>query len=424
MRRWGQPTSAPRGRSLAAALLGVTLGLQLVLPAGALGARLHTERGGVEPSGPSLVTNLETRGQEQPQLVRTIDLSDLESGKDIPKHLLFTFGYEQDAEARRTDNESAVWVILYQTNMSLAPLGTFFYSQLAEEMDGWMQAEVLGQGTEWSGFSTKHHLALERMKKMNPRDIVILSDFGDVVLNPGRGARGSSMKAFKDVYRDITSTAPPGSVVISAEAQCCVAALSYVMPGDLVSSGWRRQGRACNSGKPGCIGTSTPGTRPWESFMERLADERGHRGTKYPYLNAGLMAGRARDLIRIIEGLELEGDEDDQAVMTDLLYRNPASFVLDYDQRLFGNARWAMPDNRGCVFRWENQTGMFTQEDTGTSPLFLHTSGHYFSCLRKVASHLGWEPATRARSAGRPAAAPAAAAVLLPVAAALSWLLL
>lgn len=415
MRRWGQPRSAPRAGAGGAALVAAAVWLQLARPAGALGTRLHTE---------PLVTNLGARAKGRPQLVRTVDLEDLESGKDIPSHLMFTFGFEQDAHERRIENESAVWVILYQTNMSLAPLGTFFYSQLAEEMDGWMQAEVLGQGTEWSGFSTKHHLALERMKKMNPMDIVILSDFGDVVLNPGRGGRGQSMRAFKEAYHEITSTAPPGAVVISSEAQCCVAALSYNMPGDLVGAGWQRQQRACNSGRPGCIGTATPGTRPWESFMEGLAERRGYRATKYPYLNAGLMAGKARDLVRILEMLELEGDEDDQAVMTDMLYRNPASFVLDYDQKLFGNARWAMPDNRGCVFQWENSTGMFKQEDTGTRPLFIHTSGHYFSCLRRVASHLGWEPASRthSKSAGR-RGRPATVA-LVPVAAVMSWLLM
>lgn len=422
MRRLGLPTSrglCPRG---AAAFLGFTLRLQLARPAGALGTRLHAEPLALGAAGVPARGKARAAEEGRPELVRTIDVADLESGKDIPSHLLFTFGFEQDARERRTENESAVWVILYQTNMSLAPLGTFFYSQLAEEMDGWMQAEVLGQGMEWSGFSTKHHLALERMRKMSPMDIVILSDFGDVVLNPGRGTRGESMKAFKDAYHEITSTSPPGAIVISAEAQCCVAALSYNAPGDLVTSSWQRQQRACNSGKPGCIGTSNPGTRPWESFMQSLADQRGYRGTKYPYLNAGLMAGKARDLVRILEMLELENDEDDQAVMTDLLYRNPASFVLDYDQKLFGNARWAMADNKGCVFQWENSTGMFRQEDTGTRPLFIHTSGHYFSCLRRVASHLGWEPAsTRTRSAGR-RGRPAAAA-LLTAAAALAWLL-
>merc|ERR1719436_64168 len=106
------------------------------------------------------------------------------------------------------------------------------------------------------------------------------------------------------------------------------------------------------------------------------------------------MAGKARDLVRILEMLELENDEDDQAVMTDLLYRNPASFVLDYDQRLFGNARWAMPEGQGCIFDWDEGMGQFRQTETGTRPLFIHTSGHFYSCLRSVASRLGWQPAT------------------------------
>lgn len=325
---------------------------------------------------------------------------DLDSTMNVPEHVLFTFGFEQDPSARKTKNDHAVWVILYQTNMSLAPLGSFYYSQLAEEMGGWMQPEVLGQGTEWSGFSTKHNLALQRMKDMNPDDLVILSDFGDVVLNPGKGNRGEAIGAFKEAFHEIVGNAPQGSVVVSAEAQCCVAALSYHVPGALVNADWQRERRACNSGAPNCLGTADPGSRQWENFMEKLAHERGYHGTKYPYLNAGLIAGKARDLIRVLTALQLEAEEDDQAVMTDLLYRNPASFVLDYDQRLFGNARWAMSDGQGCVFDWDNQTAQFTQKETRTRPLFLHTSGHFFSCLRSVAGRLGWQSPSYAVPSG------------------------
>lgn len=350
---------------------------------------------------------------------------DLERPEDVPQHLLFTVPIAgvPTSEMRSADgsSEPALWVIMYQTNMSLAPLGTFLFSQLTNgTLPSEMQPEVLGQGTEWSGFSTKHHLAVRKMKKLDPNDLVVLSDFGDVVLNLAEDKREKSIQEFKKNLMDMLNGSAPGTIVVSAEAQCCVAALSYHKPGDLVDNNWQRVERACDSGQPQCLGTDDPGTTEWQEFMEDLALVRGHRDTKYPYLNAGLMAGRVKDMIAILESLQLEDQEDDQAVMTDLLYASPASITLDYDQRLFGNARWAMPGNRGCVFDWDEEDGTFRQQDTGTRPMFIHTSGKYFSCLRKVAMNFGWvssmagsefSAAARRGFSGTPAAA--AAAVLL-----------
>lgn len=301
---------------------------------------------------------------------------------------MFTFGIP----ANRSDSylDHGVWVILYQTNMSLAPLGGFFYSQLAEQMEGFMQPEVIGMGTTFGGFSAKHHLALNRLRAINPNDLVILSDYADVVLNPGYADRGVALLRFVEEYRDLTRQAKPGAVVVSAEAQCCVGALSYVTPGDLVDANGSRRKRACNSGASDCLGKDQPG-RPWEKFMEALAFERNSTLPEYPYLNAGMVAGRARDVARLLADMDLNAEEDDQAVMTDMLHKDPERFVLDYRQQLFGNARWPLHD-KGCVFRYDTERGQFQQRDTGTYPLFMHTSGHFYRCLRSLAYRVGWTP--------------------------------
>merc|ERR1719282_1624931 len=107
------------------------------------------------------------------------------------------------------------------------------------------------------------------------------------------------------------------AVVISAEAQCCVGALSYTTPGSLI-------------------------------------------------------VGRAGALSKMLSDIQLDTQEDDQAVMTDMMVAFPERFVLDYDQQLFGNARWPKEKN-GCVFKMD-RTGFFQQTETGSHPLFLHTS--------------------------------------------------
>jgi len=179
-----------------------------------------------------------------------------------------------------SSSSGGVWVILYQTSMSLAPLGGFLYSQLAEQMDGLMLPEVIGMGTHFGGFSSKHHLAIQRLSAMDEDDLVILSDYADVVLNPGRGPSGAAFCSFRDEYRKLVEGRSKDAVVMSAEAQCCVGALSYVQPGALIgaNSSTRavvRRGRACNSGASGCMGLGAD--TAWRDFMEKQAAQRGAR---------------------------------------------------------------------------------------------------------------------------------------------------
>lgn len=311
-----------------------------------------------------------------------IDLTaDTPSG---PESELFTFWSPPGAAAVGA-RPHGIWVLAYETNLSDAPLGSFLYEQLADQMRGLVQPEILGQGTSFQGFSTKHHLAATKLRSIHPDELVVLSDYADVVLN--LGLRGNdTMEEFRLGFERLTKDMDPNAVVISAEAQCCVGALSYVKPGELFGPSGNRTGRACNSGAANCKGMRK-GTLQWTHFQNALAVKRGAT-TDYTFLNAGLIAGRAGSLIKILDALQLESDEDDQAVMTDFYYRHPDMFVLDYNQTLFGNARWPLKD--GCVFDFDEGRRQFVQRDTGTRPLFLHTSGKYYSCLRSMAQQLGW----------------------------------
>ena len=130
---------------------------------------------------------------------------------------------------------------------------------------------------------------------------------------------------------------------------------------------------------------------PWNDFMETRASEHGKDEVADIYLNAGLIAGKAKDLLRVIKSLDIQEEEDDQAVLTAFMYRNPQSIVLDYDQTMFGNNRWALGEEDGCMFELPQQEGdelesstvtgrRLVHAETGTSPLFIHSPGRFMEC--------------------------------------------
>ena len=99
------------------------------------------------------------------------------------------------------------------------------------------------------------------------------------------------------------------------------------------------------------------------------------------YLNAGLLAGKAKDLLRVIQALDIHEEEDDQAVLTAYMYRNPNSIVLDYRQSMFGNNRWTLGVEDGCMFsNISSKDRRLVHKETGTSPLFIHSPGGFMKC--------------------------------------------
>ena len=181
--------------------------------------------------------------------------------------------------------------------------------------------------------------------------------------------------------------------MVSTEAQCCVAALSRIKPGDLFAKNGTRTNRACSSGTPNCLWDGDEKAKLWHDFMQDLANDRGKGEMKDIYLNAGLIAGKAHDLISIFEALNIREDEDDQAVLTDFMYRNPNLFALDYDQSMFGNNRWQLGTD-GCMFHFPfyandtDNTSLIGRQlehvETGTSPLFIHSPGPSKECHHKL----------------------------------------
>jgi len=266
----------------------------------------------------------------------------------------------------------------------------------ADQLPG-VSAAVFGQGQHFDGYGSKYSAVLPMLKKMASGDLVVLSDGRDVLINnpsfSGSETSQAALAEFRAAFEAITAQ-KPHAVVVSAEAQCCVSALTFAEPGDYFAADGSRAQRACSSGADDCLWNGDDKAKPWESFMQAIALERTE-GKSYDdvYLNAGLMAGKVEDLIHVIEAAAIGNEEDDQAVLTDYMYQNQDAIVLDYGQTLFGNNRAGEEDS--CMFELPT-TGVRGQQrlvhtKTATTPLFVHSPGGLLKCHEELSDALGMQ---------------------------------
>lgn len=304
----------------------------------------------------------------------------------------------KDEIKRKSASTSTVHVLLYETESHKDSQAQSLMKQLGQ-LDG-IHGTVFGEGKGFEGYGSKYSALYPSLKKMDPEVLIVVSDGRDVLINNPMHSdayRTSAVEEFRRHYEELTSSYPSGAIVISAEAQCCVSALTYVAPGDYFNEDGSRNQHSCASGEAGCTWAGDDKALPWEDFMRNLALERNTEATKYDdiYLNAGLMAGKARDLLRVIEKAGVGKDEDDQAVLTDFMYMNPNSIILDYGQNLFGNNRGGLGgmDDGSCVFELSDDEslggGRLVHSKTLSSPLFLHSPGGFFECQDSLAVKLG-----------------------------------
>lgn len=269
-----------------------------------------------------------------------------------------------------------------------------------------IEADVFGNGQGFEGFGSKYAAVYPILKKLPADKLVVISDGRDVLLNiPSASNRftKTATNEFRKAFMTLTGGMYEGAVVISAEAQCCVSALTHVAPGSYYNKDGTRNERACSSGEDECIFKGSEFALPWETFMENLAKERSNINESYDdvYLNAGLMAGTVRDLLRLIEQAEIGKDEDDQAVLTDYMYHYPNAIVLDYGQTMFGNNRGGLNNDALSYQENKENTCMFQSSEydrqdrlhhsiTNSTPLFIHSPGGYVQCHDELVHQLGY----------------------------------
>lgn len=293
------------------------------------------------------------------------------------------------------DNEEPITVLIYETESMEESPATSLRDE-ALHLDG-VTASIFGLGQGFEGYGSKYAAVYSVLQKLSPDMLVVLSDGRDVLLNnPASTDKylATAATEFRAAFQTLTAN-QPGAVVISAEAQCCVSALTHATPGGYYNADGSRNNRACSSGEADCLWDGDDKAEPWETFMKHVAIQRTNENYDDVYLNAGLMAGSARDLLRLIEQAVIGKDEDDQAVLTDFMYTHPESIVLDYGQTMFGNNRGGllggMEDGSSCTFalRDGDEHERLVHMKTMSSPMFVHSPGGFLQCHDDLAEKLG-----------------------------------
>ncbi|MGK3755120.1 MAG: hypothetical protein ACI8RD_007429 [Bacillariaceae sp.] len=285
-----------------------------------------------------------------------------------------------------------VMVLMYETDASLqqdpkSPL--HFFREKGDIAQ--VQTTVYGGNLDYHGFGDKYQTLRPLLEIMDSDKLVILADARDVVLNvPNNEAFASlAIDNFMETYKRLTKDSP-GAVVMSAEAQCCVSAMAHAHPSEYFDPITKeRTKRACSSGLGECMWYPSQNIEDWQVFMEDLAFNTTGDDNSDVYLNAGLMAGYPKDLINLLNVLDIDPTEDDQAVLSGLMYQFPDMIKLDYKQEMFGNNQWPRGLVDGCMFESQGDHLSLIHTETGTEPLILHTPGKFYDCLDVLIEDLG-----------------------------------
>ena len=289
-----------------------------------------------------------------------------------------------------------ITVLIYETDIVSKSPAMHLFNQISR-LQG-INAFVVGSGQGFEGYGSKYAAVYPVLRNLPSDQLVVLSDGRDVLLNNPAWSDHYARTAAQELRAAFLKlTANRQAVVVSAEAQCCVSALTHAQPGSYFNTDGTRKERACSSGEADCLWAGDEKALIWETFMKDLAIERTNRSYEDVYLNAGLMMGTAKDLLTLIDRAGIGKGEDDQAVLTDFMYLHPESIVLDYGQTLFGNNRGGLDDLTNvetCMFSLLDEAKPLQRlyhTKTQTSPLFVHSPGGYLECHDELAKQLGYK---------------------------------
>lgn len=306
------------------------------------------------------------------------------------------------AASNLVNGREDIHVLMYETDSSLENDPTSPVSFFKDRSNfARLPTTIYGGGLEYHGFGDKYQTLKSLLEVVDAEKLVVIADARDVALNLPQNEEGANeaIDRFVETYHKLTAD-EPNAVVMSAESQCCVSAMTHAHPTEYFDPiTKKRTKRACSSGHPGCFWEQNENIYAWVDFQrERAFNKTGiervgeHVGDVY--LNAGLMAGYPADLLRMIGILDIAPSEDDQAVLSGLMYQFPDMIVLDYDQEMFGNNQWPLGLEKGCVFEKmvddeEPTQSTLVHPDTNSKPLIIHTPGKFYGCLDILIEELG-----------------------------------
>lgn len=320
-----------------------------------------------------------------------VDASHVTGKKASMYHSLFSSFATSDSTMSHIANRGEIKELLgingwdhYIADEKYTPIQFLTYEEIDVLTDSrqymGINATLFGQHHAAEGHGNKYAAALPYLKNMDADTLVVLSSDRDGRVNFPVGDHETMFKFlhnFRDRFEKMTESYP-GAVVMSTDSDCCASSLTHASPGDFFGDDGQRKSRACLSGESDCLWAGDAKAMPWQSFMKELASKRTELSTENVYLDTSLLAGKAVDVARLIAAIDVQNTEDDRAVLTDFMYRNPSMIVLDYEQQLVGASR-KMPKNpqkKGCFVGSDGAMSEIRHLDTVESesqPLFMYS---------------------------------------------------
>eukprot|EP00531_Pseudo-nitzschia_arenysensis_P001874 CAMPEP_0116132046 /NCGR_PEP_ID=MMETSP0329-20121206/9338_1 /TAXON_ID=697910 /ORGANISM="Pseudo-nitzschia arenysensis, Strain B593" /LENGTH=520 /DNA_ID=CAMNT_0003626533 /DNA_START=86 /DNA_END=1648 /DNA_ORIENTATION=+ len=284
-----------------------------------------------------------------------------------------------------------VHFLLYDKHSELEndPTSSLHFFKERSEVSG-IRTTVYGGALKESGSGDKLRLLQPILEVANNHELIVVADAREVLLNVPADAKiaTEAVDAFLETFGKLTNE-HPNAVVVSAEEHCCSAAMSHSSPGDYFD-GMTRNHRACESGAEGCKWEGeNERVVSWKESMREIAlDETfGEEEYNNVYLNSGILAGYAKNLLQVLKVSDIGPSEDDRAVLTDLMLASPEMIRLDYHQELFGTNPVHKGLSDGCLFERE---GSSLQHMTQmTRPLILQTPNKFYDCLDTMIDAMG-----------------------------------
>lgn len=231
----------------------------------------------------------------------------------------------------------------------------------------------------WVGFGKKVRRIHQYLKTLDANKVVIVCDARDVL--------SVNYSADEFMRKFIDTVDYDSKVVVSTEIGCCVR--TAFEPGQYRTNTGDVLHRSYEINEKGESGQE----KKWKNMFKWRA---AHRGVKHAieqkqsiYLNAGVYAGKCKNITQVYAHMAIDDKEDDQIIMSEIFYLHPNMFHLDYSRTFFSNSHvWdknnaskAIEDT-GCYY--DKIDGKVVDTYVKSTPFFVHTPGKHFKCYDHV----------------------------------------
>jgi Glycosyl transferase family 90/Stf0 sulphotransferase len=184
--------------------------------------------------------------------------------------------------------------------------------------------------------SARFSQSIPDLRQLPPETIVMVSNGQTTAINPHIRSSHAFFTALANIRKVFNEFIPSDAILASVSSNCCTTAMHHILPGTLFSSDGRRIGRTCHANECNVAPSNDEARAAWSDFMEKQSTKNGWSQSDDIHLDGTFIAGTAKNVLKLIEELDVLPWEDDRAVLSDFMYRFPNRVVLDYEQNVFG----------------------------------------------------------------------------------------